>query len=197
MAAGVNRVAYGVFVLERHFLEDGSVGALPVPDQQARRPVFAEAAADGDVAVLEGEGVAVVGADRVHDAHDAAAGDDARLLLDAVLEALVQDHVVVLLVAADLDDLGRDVVEAPDAPAGHPERIHPAVVRAGAKAVQLLAELLVLEDEVLVRAFQAEVAGNRLRTAPDGPHHPMRGAGDPDALEFRVVVEHLQSSNLQ
>ena len=102
-----------------------------------------------------------------------------------------------LLVAADLDDLGRDVVEAPDPAMGHAERIDPEVVGAGAEAVQLLAELLVLEDEVLVRAFQAEVAGNGLGAAPDGSHHPVRRAGDPETLELGVAVEQLQSSNLQ
>ena len=80
---------------------------------------------------------------------------------------------------------------------GHAERIDPEVVGASAEAVQLLAELLVLEDEVLVGAFQAEVAGDGLGAAPDGSHHPVCRAGDPDALEFGVAVEQLQSSNLQ
>ena len=101
-----------------------------------------------------------------------------------------------LLVAADLDDLRRDVVKPLDTSVGDAHGVH--AVRVGFRPVglQLLPELEVLPGQVLVDAAEVEVVRNGLRASPDGAHDAMRGAGKPEALKFGVPREHLQRSNL-
>ncbi len=75
-----------------------------VPYQQAALAFRSQPGADGNVAVLEREGKGIVRAHGVDNAHYAVMGDDAGLLLDAVLIPAVQDKVVMLLVPADFGD---------------------------------------------------------------------------------------------
>ena len=62
MAAGVDGVSGAVLVLQGDFLQDGAVCAFSVPDKEAAAALGAKAGADGDIGILEGEGIGEMGA---------------------------------------------------------------------------------------------------------------------------------------
>ena len=79
------------------------------PSEGTDGPFGSEAGADADVGVHERKGVGVVLFDGIDDSDDAFPRDDAGVGLNPVFIALVDNHIVVLLVPADDRNLGWDI----------------------------------------------------------------------------------------
>ena len=140
---------------------------------------------DGDVVVEEGEGIGVVCAHGIHNAHYSVAGDDARFFLYAVLKTLVQDEVVVLSVLADSHNLGGHYGETLDL-------FRRKTLQTGGTELfpgleEFLREGKILPGQVFVFCLEGKIPADGGGSSPNLGHHDVGVFGSPGALQRSVV----------
>ena len=137
----------------------------------------------------------MVSAHGVYNAHDSSGCNNSGLLVDAVLEPSVEYKVIVLFLAAYLDNLCRDEFKSAagvDFPA-----VYSCLMEKFPGLSQFLMEEEILLGKLPVLGTQGEVFRNGLCASPDGSHHSVCTAGYPDPLQFCIAVENMQRRDLQ
>ena len=140
--------------------------------------------------VLERTGVRIVLAHSIDDADRSLPCDHACSLHDSVLCTLADDHVVVLGVVADLDDVRRNVCESSASLRSGVRGLQSALLESFLHERQSGAQEVVLKGERVVLLPQMEVVPDSLCSAPYCAFEAMRTACKPHLLQCSAVAEH-------
>ena len=125
-------------------------------------------------------------------------GDDSGSFDHSVSSALVQDHIVMMGVVADLRYSCRGVPEI----AGHTLGLfrnlcHVVVSHSSLQLGDTHSELVVVQRKLFIPLLEREILVHILGESPDAFHKRLASVGEPAALKLAVVTEHSQRSQLQ
>ena len=146
----------------RNFLEDSSVTMDSVPAKRTTDAIFAQSRANAHPVILERSYKREVFTDSIHNTDCSLLCDDACAFFNSVSFSLVYNHVVMLRVIADFDNLCGSVGKTSEIAFGIDSCSQQAVCYVFFQGFQLCAKLEVFQGKGVVVLSEREVVGYAL-----------------------------------
>ena len=196
-AAGIDRIAFFELEMQGNLFQQGPVRRMAVPNQRTHGPFRSQAGAHADLRILEGKHVRVMPVNRIHDPHRTLVGNDGRPRIHPVFRSLVDNEIIVLPVAADFYDTGRQVRKG----LALLQFPRPLLAREVRKrfltGLQPDQEFMVFRRQAVVFFLERKITAHLLVGTPDVRHEMMRHPGYPKTLQRGALPEHDEPGPLQ
>ena len=196
-AAGIDRIAFFELEMQGNLFQQGTICRMAVPHQRAHGTFRAQPGADTDFRILERKPIRIMAVNRIHDSHHSFAGDNGGTLFHPVVRAFVDNEIIVLPVAADFYDTGRQVRKG----LALLQFPRPLLAREVRKrfltGLQPDQEFMVFRRQAVVFFLERKIMTHLLVGTPDDRHEMMRHPGHPKTLQRGALPEHDEPGPLQ